>query len=379
MDSLYGGRIGTPFIIKQRFNSIDEMKTEFAKGHSYTDVFYGEYCIIENAEEAYDSDNGSVYCRGYSGAKYIGKIRGAHGNTIEKIWIAEIDKNIAKSLELIEDTENYKKDVQVFACSIINPNRNEEDSDYRRTEYFAIYDVVTNIGPKEMTVEDKTGVYLAVSYTSSKDQAIEKYNSIQDISIDSTSQEIVITYGELSDAYNKFFDEKGNPNGKQRIPFSVVKGFASARVIEVDGIDKINSILTDKDNSYNIDKQSMVYFNVVKDGEIVQTIGYAYDSNAVDENGNVTGAWKPLQTDLLSGYAKTADIEKYLNDNYYTKSYINGNYYSTNQTLKTEEIKNYVYDSIVKIEPSAIKPQENTLVQYFKTICPRSNIVFEER
>lgn len=47
MDSIYGGRPGSPFVIKARFRSVKEMQKAFQKGPEYKAVWYGEYCIID--------------------------------------------------------------------------------------------------------------------------------------------------------------------------------------------------------------------------------------------------------------------------------------------------------------------------------------------
>ena len=78
MDSLYGGRPGTPFIIKRRFTTVEEMVEEFAKGAGYTGVWYGEYCIIDTVNKN-DKTNGCIYRRGYTAPEYIGQIVGPKG------------------------------------------------------------------------------------------------------------------------------------------------------------------------------------------------------------------------------------------------------------------------------------------------------------
>lgn len=81
MDSIYGGRPGSPFVIKARFNSVKEMQEVFKKGPDYKDVWYGEYCIIDT-ENKNDFDNGKIYQRGTEygnetgDAKYVGQVIG---------------------------------------------------------------------------------------------------------------------------------------------------------------------------------------------------------------------------------------------------------------------------------------------------------------
>lgn len=78
MDSLYGGKPGSPFVIKQAFPTIEAMVAEFAKGAGSNKVWYGEYCIIDTANKN-DRTNGCIYRRGYTGPEYIGQIVGPKG------------------------------------------------------------------------------------------------------------------------------------------------------------------------------------------------------------------------------------------------------------------------------------------------------------
>lgn len=81
MDSIYGGRPGSPFVIKAQFISIKKMQEAFKKGPEYKDVWYGEYCIIDT-ENKNDFDNGKIYQRGTEygnetgDAKYVGQVVG---------------------------------------------------------------------------------------------------------------------------------------------------------------------------------------------------------------------------------------------------------------------------------------------------------------
>lgn len=81
MDSIYGGRPGSPFVIKAQFVSIKKMQEAFKKGPEYKDVWYGEYCIIDTKNKN-DFDNGKIYQRGTEygnetgDAKYVGQVVG---------------------------------------------------------------------------------------------------------------------------------------------------------------------------------------------------------------------------------------------------------------------------------------------------------------
>lgn len=87
MDSFYGGKQGISFVIKASFKSVEEMRKNFALGASYTDVSYGEYCLIDT-DNKNDPSNGEVYYRGLdyqntenNGAVYIGQIVGPSSGT----------------------------------------------------------------------------------------------------------------------------------------------------------------------------------------------------------------------------------------------------------------------------------------------------------
>lgn len=61
-NSFFGGRRGTPFIIKRSFESIKQMVEQFKKGYDYQEVNFEEYVII-NTNNKDNPDNGKVYRR----------------------------------------------------------------------------------------------------------------------------------------------------------------------------------------------------------------------------------------------------------------------------------------------------------------------------
>ena len=75
MDSLYGGHEGASFVIKASFSSVDEMKQKFSQGSNFTEVWYGEYCLISTKNKNHP-DNGKVFRRGldYQNAQTAGSI-----------------------------------------------------------------------------------------------------------------------------------------------------------------------------------------------------------------------------------------------------------------------------------------------------------------
>lgn len=86
MDSLYGGHQGISFVLKAAFPSISDMVKAFKGGPNYTDVWYGEFCIIDTPNKN-DKDNGKIYERGYNyqndmgGATYKGQVVGPSSGT----------------------------------------------------------------------------------------------------------------------------------------------------------------------------------------------------------------------------------------------------------------------------------------------------------
>lgn len=63
MDSMYGSHPGVSFVLKASFTSVEEMTNSFKQGSAYTDVWYGEYCIIDTPNKN-DHDNGKIFRRG---------------------------------------------------------------------------------------------------------------------------------------------------------------------------------------------------------------------------------------------------------------------------------------------------------------------------
>lgn len=109
MDSLYGGKPGSPFVIKQAFPTIEAMVAEFAKGAGSNKVWYGEYCIIDTVNKN-DKTNGCIYRRGYTGPEYIGQIvgpKGGQGNFAVKS-IEDVAEYLQSDLFKDESNVNYR-------------------------------------------------------------------------------------------------------------------------------------------------------------------------------------------------------------------------------------------------------------------------------
>lgn len=129
MESFYGGRPGSSFVIVKTFPNEESMKAAFALGPNYTDVYFDEYVMIESP--AIPDTHGRVYRRGYDytntttrGAEYIGKITGPVG-PMSKIELTDFSDIEAYETEY----PNNVISVEQPATSILelNPNNDEED------------------------------------------------------------------------------------------------------------------------------------------------------------------------------------------------------------------------------------------------------------
>lgn len=108
MDGLYGGHEGVSFVIKASFSSIDEMKQKFSQGGNFTEVWYGEYCLISTKNKNHP-DNGKIFRRGLdyqntqtAGSIYVGQIIGPSSGT-PFFQVDTIDNVEALSTEKLED------------------------------------------------------------------------------------------------------------------------------------------------------------------------------------------------------------------------------------------------------------------------------------
>lgn len=109
MSNLYGGMPGNSFNIKGSFPTVADMITNFSLGPNYTDVWYGDYCIIDTLNKN-NMDNGKLYRRGYNytndvgGAEYIGQIVGPSSGT-PYMQIDSLDKAHGYSTEQLREGE----------------------------------------------------------------------------------------------------------------------------------------------------------------------------------------------------------------------------------------------------------------------------------
>lgn len=113
MDSLYGGKPGISFVLKANYPSEKDMINAFKKGNNYTDVWYGEYVLIDTTNKN-NKENGRIYRRGLDfqndmgGAEYVGQIVGPSSGT-PYFEIGTLDHVINHSKEKADDELVYKK------------------------------------------------------------------------------------------------------------------------------------------------------------------------------------------------------------------------------------------------------------------------------
>lgn len=133
MDSFYGGKQGVSFIIKETFNSVDSMTDAFSKGANYTDVWYGEYCLISTINKN-SADNGKIFRRGLNylqapmyGAELIGQIVGPSSGTpwFQMMTIDEVKEKAIETLEQYDERKvplgyEYNEDGEIIGYKIAN-------------------------------------------------------------------------------------------------------------------------------------------------------------------------------------------------------------------------------------------------------------------
>lgn len=85
--SFYGGKEGVSFLIKARFDSVNDMTLAFSQGGAYNEVGYGEFVIIDTPNKN-DYENGTVYRRGFDYSSDMGTARPTRQDT-ERIIITQ--------------------------------------------------------------------------------------------------------------------------------------------------------------------------------------------------------------------------------------------------------------------------------------------------
>lgn len=243
MDSFYAGLPGTPFILKQRFPSKQAMIDEFKKQEKYTDVFYGEYCIIDTVNKSHP-DNGKIYRRGYSEPEYIGQVVGPSGLFCDNIRIVIRDKSENKYYDesgseiidlIIYDSSNNSSNwgsLNNIEKLLFDPyNFTDLDTQYKQQYKIIVYDIYENISDgkgdytKEKIATCFAGVYdvlesmqeypngqTVLRYSSSIDKILadENGNSIikswlENISFNSDTGQLIFTGNGCNETLNKVF------------------------------------------------------------------------------------------------------------------------------------------------------------------------------
>lgn len=141
MESFYGGKQGTSFIIKTTFTSVSAMDNAFKQGNLYKDVAYGEYVMIENTD-ILDDTRGNIYKRGYNGAEYIGNIRGPQGTPILFQGTYQANQTYYKNLKQI-DTVYYNGNTYIRIGNTAEIQGIKPDN----TAYWALFAAKGDVGP----------------------------------------------------------------------------------------------------------------------------------------------------------------------------------------------------------------------------------------
>lgn len=115
MDSLYGGQEGVSFVLKKEYTSVANMIADFKRGANNTDVWYGEYCII-NTPNKNDKTNGTIYRRGLNyqdektgGAIKVGQVVGPSGATPYFDIQSSIYDVVQKSKQQLSSSYEYRR------------------------------------------------------------------------------------------------------------------------------------------------------------------------------------------------------------------------------------------------------------------------------
>ncbi len=105
-DSFYGGKPGRDWVIKARFDYVEDMIKAFQKGPDYHDAWFDELVIIDTHNKNHP-DNGRVYRRGFDytndmgGALYVGQIVGPRAGTpyMHLVTLKEAEEHSKEELQ----------------------------------------------------------------------------------------------------------------------------------------------------------------------------------------------------------------------------------------------------------------------------------------
>lgn len=169
MESFYGGHPGQSMVLKATFKSEQEMADAFAQGRNYTDVWYGEYCII-STPNINDVENGRVFRRGldttarWGGAEYIGQFVGpSSGTPFFNItsW-DNVDEIFQEKKQKFFTDKNAEKGTDYEYPSTVNeryryfPDNYTKDDDFDLTEIWG--DGKTSEGSSEKIFDENVNL-----------------------------------------------------------------------------------------------------------------------------------------------------------------------------------------------------------------------------
>ena len=227
------------------------MIDEFKKQEEYTDVFYGEYCIIDTINKSHP-DNGKIYRRGYSEPEYIGQVVGPSGLFCDNIRI--ITRNQSEN-KYYDESGNEIIDLTIHDSSNNSSNwgslNNIEklffnlynfkdlDAQYKQQYKIIVYDIYENISDgkgdynKEKIATCFAGVYdvlesmqeypngqTVLRYSSSPDKILSETivdsegneisvpiikSWLENISFNSDTGQLVFTGNGCNETLNKVF------------------------------------------------------------------------------------------------------------------------------------------------------------------------------
>lgn len=253
MESFYGGRPGSSFVIVKTFPNEESMKAAFALGPNYTDVYFDEYVMIESP--TISDTHGKVYRRGYDytntttrGAEYIGKITGPVG-PMSKIELTDFSDIEAYETEY----PNNVISVEQPATSILELNPNDEEDKIIWKYYY--------LQNQDGTYTIKLGVKVPAPEF--------------DLNIELTEPDSEVTI-EKSHKYNE--------EDEIEHPFYTKWTVSLPKAIKGDSIDAVTVINTNDMENYDIANPNEI--DVPSNGKLI----LLYHVIAYDKDGNVNQA-----------------------------------------------------------------------------------------
>lgn len=269
MDSFYGGRQGTPFVIKKTYSSIAEMKKNIE-----ADLWYGEYCLI-STESKLNPENGEIYQRTYDGNVFIGNIVGPSGglpsfNVVESLSdVQDKSDNLEtgsydsySAIGQIEEEEEYLTSpgsvLKTYKSKMDAGMHDGKDDPSLHFKWF-------NVARPRKDSEDMQTVYeCCIGF----DFPVTNFTAAKTITLKSTEKASVSI-------------EKGNDNFfDKQLTFSIPRGVSISNV-EIN--DSEGTLTITLDNNKTLDPISFVYVKGVSLGDNKHTF-YSTLSNSEEIN-----------------------------------------------------------------------------------------------